>query len=116
MAASLGKMPTTSVRRLISPLRRSSRLVECSLAVLDPEGHVGEHICLRFVQEGCELGQLGAQLIGDAAPLRSGGFGIVLREGGGNEGGDDAAALSTGMGEHVAHEVHAAAPPSGDQF
>ena len=27
MAASLGKMPTTSVRRLISPLRRSSGLV-----------------------------------------------------------------------------------------
>ena len=32
MAASLGKMPTTSVRRLISPLRRSSGLTECSLA------------------------------------------------------------------------------------
>jgi hypothetical protein len=32
MASSLGKMPTTSVRRLISPLRRSIGLVECSLA------------------------------------------------------------------------------------
>jgi hypothetical protein len=32
MAVSLGKMPTTSVRRLISPLRRSIGLVECSLA------------------------------------------------------------------------------------
>ena len=31
MASSLGKMPTTSVRRLISPLRRSIGLVECSL-------------------------------------------------------------------------------------
>src|ERR1700730_5059159 len=31
-AASLGKMPTTSLRRLISPLSRSSGLVECSLA------------------------------------------------------------------------------------
>ena len=30
--ASLGKMPTTSVRRLISPFRRSIGLVECSLA------------------------------------------------------------------------------------
>jgi Berberine and berberine like len=30
-AASFGKMPTTSVLRLISPLRRSSGLVECSL-------------------------------------------------------------------------------------
>ncbi|RVK93801.1 diguanylate cyclase [Sinorhizobium meliloti] len=32
MASSLGKMPTTSVLRLISPLRRSIGLVECSLA------------------------------------------------------------------------------------
>ena len=31
MAASLGKMPTTSVRRLISPFRRSI-VVRCSLA------------------------------------------------------------------------------------
>ena len=30
MAASFGKMPTTSVRRLISPFRRSSGFVECS--------------------------------------------------------------------------------------
>jgi hypothetical protein len=32
MAASFGKMPTTSVRRLISPLTRSSGIVECSFA------------------------------------------------------------------------------------
>src|SRR5262245_35721245 len=31
MASSLGKMPSTSVRRLISPLRRSIGLAECSL-------------------------------------------------------------------------------------
>ena len=31
MASSLGKMPTTSVRRLISPFRRSSGFVEWSL-------------------------------------------------------------------------------------
>jgi hypothetical protein len=31
MASSLGKMPTTSVRRLISPLTRSIGLVLCSL-------------------------------------------------------------------------------------
>ena len=33
MAASLGKMPTTSVRRLTSPISRSSGLVECSLTL-----------------------------------------------------------------------------------
>jgi hypothetical protein len=31
MASSLGKMPTTSERRLISQLRRSIGLVDCSL-------------------------------------------------------------------------------------
>ena len=33
MAASLGKMPTTSVRRLTSRLRRSMGLALCSLAL-----------------------------------------------------------------------------------
>jgi hypothetical protein len=32
MASSLGKMPTTLVRRLISPLTRSIGFVECSLS------------------------------------------------------------------------------------
>ena len=45
MAASFGKMPTTSVRRLISPLRRSSGFVECSLVRCGGrEGHVGEDV------------------------------------------------------------------------
>ena len=35
MAASLGKMPTTLVRRLISPLRRSRGFVEWSLVRLE---------------------------------------------------------------------------------
>jgi transposase len=38
MASSLGKMPTTSVRRLIAPLTRSSGLVECSLAIMSGRG------------------------------------------------------------------------------
>src|ERR1700730_6319409 len=43
-------------------------------AVLGREGHVGEHIGLGLVQEGGELRKLGAQLVGDPAPLSSGGF------------------------------------------
>ncbi len=39
--------------------------------------------------------------------------GVVLGEGGGDEGGDDAAAALSGMGERVAHEVDAAALPGG---
>ena len=48
----------------------------------------------------------------DAAPLRFGGLGIVLGEGGGDEGRDDAPSASSGMSERVAHEVHAAPLPS----
>ena len=72
MAASLGKMPTTSVRRLISPLSRSSGLVECSLArCCWREGHVGQHVGLGLVHQRGELRDLGPELVGDAAPLRA---------------------------------------------
>jgi hypothetical protein len=77
-------------------------------AVLGREGHVGEHVGFGLVQIGRELGP---QLIGDASPLSSGGFGIVLGEGGGDEGGDDTAALPAGMRQDVAHQVHATALP-----
>jgi hypothetical protein len=50
---------------------------------------------------------LGAQLVGDLSPLAPGGLGIVLGEGGGDEGRDDAATLLAGMGQGVAHEVDA---------
>src|SRR3954471_5480424 len=76
------------------------------------EGHVGEDVGLSLVHQGCELGDLGPELVGDAAPLRLGGLGIVLGEGGGDEGRDDAPSASPGMSERVAHEVHAAALPS----
>ena len=58
-----------------------------------------------------ELGQLGAQLVGDLAPLRLGGVGAVLGEGGGDEGGNDAPAALAGMGERVADDVNPAALP-----
>ena len=52
MAASFGKMPTTSVRRLISPMRRSSGLVECSFVRWAAvEGHVGENVCLGLIHQ-----------------------------------------------------------------
>ena len=52
MAASLGKMPTTSVRRLISPFNRSSGLVLCSLVrCCGWEGHVGQHIGLGLIHQ-----------------------------------------------------------------
>jgi len=75
------------------------------------EAHEREHVGLRFIHQCGELRHVGAQLIGDLAPLRARGLGVVLDEGGANEGCDHAPALATGMGQHVAHEVHATFPP-----
>ena len=65
MASSLGKMPTTLVRRLISPLRRSIGLVLCSLGRMQRrEVHIGEHVLLGGIHEGSQLGHLGPELVG----------------------------------------------------
>jgi hypothetical protein len=44
--------------------------------------------------EGGEFGKLRSQLVGDAVALLSRGLGVVRGEGGGDEGGDDASAVS----------------------
>jgi hypothetical protein len=110
----VGKMPTTSVRRLISPLSRSTGLDQCSLArCCAGEAHIDEHIRLRLIHEGGELWHLGTELIGDLAPLRLGCLVVVLGEGCGDQGGDDAASALACMGQDVAHEMHTATMPSG---
>jgi len=75
------------------------------------EAHEGEDVGFRVVHERGELRYFRTQLIGDRPPLLARGLGVVLNEGGANEGGDHATALAAGMGEHIAHEVHAAALP-----
>ena len=77
------------------------------------EVHVGQHIGLGFVHEGGEFRQFGAQLVGDLAPLRLGRLGVLLCEGGGDEGRSDPATVAPGMGEQVAHQMHTAALPGG---
>jgi hypothetical protein len=47
------------------------------------------------------------------APLSFGGAGVILGEGSGDEGRDDAPALFAGIGQDVAHKVDAAALPAG---
>ena len=42
-------------------------------------------------------------------------LGILLGKRGGDEGGDDTPALLAGVGQHIAHKVHAAALPGGVQ-
>ena len=83
--------------------------------MLPGKGHEGEDVDLGLVEEGGELGQLGAQLVGDVAPLFSGGIGRGLREGGGDEGRDNAAAVLAGVRQRVAHEVDAAALPASSE-
>ena len=83
------------------------------LAVLLGESHVGEDVVLGFVHENCQLGHLGPELVGDLTPLGLRAVGVLLGEGGGDEGGDDAPALAAGMGQQVAGEVHAASLPGG---
>jgi len=79
------------------------------------EGHVGEHVGFGIIEDGEELGHLRPDLVGDGPPLCACRFGCLLAEGCGDEGRDDAAALSAGMREHVPHEVNAAALPWGRQ-
>ena len=81
--------------------------------MLGREGHVGAHVGFGLVQIRRELGQLGPQLVVDASPLGSGCFGVVLVEGGGDEGGNDTAALPAGIRQHIAHEMYTAGLPSG---
>ena len=70
------------------------------------KGHVGEHVLLRAVHEGCKLRYLRPDLIGDIAPLLAGGLWRVLGEGRGDEGGDDTLSAFSGMGQGIAHEVN----------
>ena len=79
------------------------------------ESHVGEHVGFALVHQGGQLGQRRPELIGDLAPLALGGLGVVLSEGGGDEGRDHALPVLAGMGQGVAGEVYAGAgkkPPA----
>jgi hypothetical protein len=110
MASSLGKIPTTSVRRLISPFKRSIGFVECNLVRCSlGEGHVGKHVVLGLVHDRGELRHLRPDLKGDGAPLGAGGLGGVLGEGGGDEGGHHPPSALAGMGQDIPLKMHAGA-------
>ena len=80
--------------------------------------HVGEHIDFGLVHQSGQFGQVGPHFVGNVAPLLAGGDGIVLDTGGGDEGGDDAAAIPVGKGggKGIAHEVDAAALSAGAEY
>ena len=79
------------------------------------EAHKGEDIGFRLIHQCRQLCDLGPELISNLAPLEAGHFGVLLGEGGGDEGSDDTPALLSGMGQDIAHEMHAAALPGGMQ-
>ncbi len=68
MASSFGKMPTTSVLRLIIQSLNRVRAVQLG-PVLLRKGHVCEDIFLRAVHKAGEFRHFRPDLIGDVAPL-----------------------------------------------
>ena len=68
----------------VEALQRVRAVELCPM--LGREVHGRQHIGLGVVHQRCGLGQLGAQLIGNGAPLPGGVRCIVLRQGGGDEG------------------------------
>ena len=83
--------------------------------VLLGESHVGEDVCFGLVHKLGEPADRRPQLVGHFAPLGSGGIGIILGEGGGDEGRNHAATALAGMGQRIAHEMNPASLPSGVQ-
>ena len=77
--------------------------------------HVGQDVRFGFVHQPGKLLHFWPELVGDFAPLGSGRLGIILGEGGGDEGRCNSATLAAGMGKRVAHEVHPATLPGGMQ-
>ena len=79
--------------------------------------HIGEHVRLGFVHEGGELWQFGTQLIGDLAPLLSWrGPASSCANAVAIKAEATRRPLLPGMGERVAHEMHAAALPTASNF
>lgn len=98
MAFSFGKMPTTSVLRLISPLTRSNGIGGVQLGPVGRrDDYVGEDIYFDLIHQFGQFARLGTQLVGDLAPLGMGGGGGFLGKGGADEGGDDAVPHKRGL-------------------
>ena len=81
--------------------------------VLLGEGHVGEHVVLGIVHAGTELGPAGPQLIGDLTPDLCRGRMIGLKEDLTDGGSHDRVLALGHLGQGIAHEVDAAALPTG---
>ena len=74
-----------------------------------------QHVMLGGIHQLGQLGHIGAELVGDAAPLGVGGGRVGLGESGSDPCGDQAALGLAGMRCGIAHEVDAAALPGRPQ-
>src|SRR5829696_9779890 len=86
-AGSLGKMPTTRARRLISLLTRSSGLVDHTLGQW-LRGKAGEHFGFGLIHQWPDLGEGCGELVADAVPGVGDGAGVGLGEDRPEYGGD----------------------------
>jgi hypothetical protein len=73
--------------------------------------HECQNIVLGLIHHRGQFGKLFAQLVGDDAPLRAGRFGCFLCEDGADKGQNHLALPFAGIGQGVAHEMHAATLP-----
>jgi len=108
ITASLGKMPTTSVRRLISALTRSSG--SSMRSVFDALSKSPRTPTRRawHAEHGRELRKLRGELIGDDVPLLSCRYHAFLREQRVDEREHHLPLTLAGVSEGIAHEMHAA--------
>jgi hypothetical protein len=110
----LGKIPTTSVRRLTSRLSRSSGLVDQILRpVRVREVGEGGQVGLGLAQQLGDGRELPLEGVGDDFDLLADGVGGRLGEHGPDGRGDHLGVALVDLGQRVAHEVHPAALPGG---
>ena len=108
-AASLGKIPTTRARRLISLLSRSSGLSTRSSASGSGERGEGEDFGFGVVHQRADLREPVGELVADLVPGRGDGGRVGLGEDGAEHRGDHVLMRLGHQGEQVAGEVDPAA-------
>ena len=108
---SSGKIPTTSVRRAISRLKRSSGLVPELAPVVGREGVEGQDVVLGGLEHGGDLGQLALQRrhrLGEPVARLIERLGVEDRA---DQRRQQPVLIAAGVSEAVAQKVHGAALP-----
>ena len=114
MAARLGKMPTTWVRRRSSVLSRPRGVVGPDIGpVVDREGRKGEQVFRRVSQHVGGFVETAGQLGDDPYVLGPDAVVVGLLEDGAHHGGHHALGRPRHPGQQVPGEIHSAALPRG---